>query len=403
MGYITPIIRSETGSLEQKGWILLYGRRKTGKTYLLRNLYSPDVYILVKRDLSLWSEPEMDISSISRDVQSLLNKGKTVVIDEFQRMDEGVLEEITRAHPAGKLILSGSSFRVVEKLFSPSSPLLGFFRPLGLDIISPRDMVRSLRGKFNPDKVLELSTFLREPWLIPLFSGEEAGKFLYGIITDLNATITSLIGEIFTEEERERTRVYESLLGLMGSGVWSAKDLASILYTRKIISEPSSSHISQYLKNMRDMDLIESCRIFGSRREYHRLKSPIMNLYYYLDSRYNIAERRISREEVKPTLDRLIQMEIQNFLADIFAEIYDGRKEYLFSPEREIDFIITKRNKPVCVGEVKWGRVRNKHLKRFEDNTEKFSCDKVLIGKSADLKHPEIQIYSPGDILELVK
>lgn len=403
MGYITQIIRSETESLEQKGWILLYGRRKTGKTYLLRNLYSPDVYILVKRDLSLWSEPEMDISSISRDVQSLLKQGKTVVIDEFQRMDEGVLEEITRAHPGGKLILSGSSFRVVEKLFSPGSPLMGFFRPLGLDIISPQDMIRSLKRKLNPDKVLELSTFLREPWLIPLFSGEEIGKFLYGIITDLNATITSLIGEIFTEEERERSRVYESLLGLMGSGVWNAKDMASILYTRKIISEPSSSHISQYLKNMRDMDLIESCRIFGSRREYHRLKSPIMNLYYYLDSRYNIAERRISWEEVKPTLNKLIQMEIQNFMADIFAEIYHGRKEYLFSPEKEIDFIITKRNKPVCVGEVKWGKVKREHLKRFENNTEKFSCDKVLVGKSADLKHLGIQIYSPKDILELVK
>jgi len=145
MSYITQIIRNETRSLEQKGWILLYGRRKTGKTYLLRNLYSPDIYILVKRDLSLWSDPEMDITSISRDVRSLLNQGKTVVIDEFQRMDEGVLEEITRAHPDGKLILSGSSFRVVEKVFSPGSPLLGFFRPLRIDLISAEDIVRNLR------------------------------------------------------------------------------------------------------------------------------------------------------------------------------------------------------------------------------------------------------------------
>jgi len=402
MSYITQIIRNETRSLEQKGWILLYGRRKTGKTYLLRNLYSPDIYILVKRDLSLWSDPEMDITSISRDVRSLLNQGKTVVIDEFQRMDEGVLEEITRAHPDGKLILSGSSFRVVEKVFSPGSPLLGFFRPLRIDLISAEDIVRNLRKKLSPDKVLELSTFLREPWLIPLFSGEETGKFLYRIITDLNATITSLIGEIFTEEERERTRVYESLLGLLGSGIWNAKDLASILYTRKIISEPSSSHISQYLKNMRDMDLIESCRVFGSRREYNRLKSPIMNIYYYLDSRYNIAERKISWEEVKPTLDKLINLEIQNFLAELFVNIYHGRKEYFFSPEREIDFIITKRNKPICVGEVKWGKVRREHLKRFENNVGRFSCDKVLIGKRVDLKHPEIQIYRPKDILELV-
>lgn len=392
--------------MKQRGWILLYGRRKTGKTYMLRNLYLPDVYILVKRDLSLWSEPEMNVDSISREVRNLLSQGKTVVIDEFQRMDEGILEEITRVHPKGKLILSGSSFKVVEDIFSPKSPLLGFFRPMRLDLITPRDMINNLTGSMNPDKVIELSTFLREPWLIPLFSGEETTRFLYKIIADLSATITSLIGEIFTEEERERGRVYESLLGLIGSGIWSTKDLASILYTRRIISEPSSSHVSQYLKNMRDMDLIESYRVFKSKREYLRLKSPIMNIYYYLDSRYNISERKMSWGEMQPTIDRLLTMELQNFMADVFADVYQGRKECFFTPKKEIDFIVTRRNKPVCVGEVKWGNVKEEHLKRFTSNVEGFSCDKVFIGKGVKktgIKHPKLRVYTPRDVLKMME
>ena len=32
-----------------KGWLLIYGRRKVGKTFLVRNFIDHDIYILVKR------------------------------------------------------------------------------------------------------------------------------------------------------------------------------------------------------------------------------------------------------------------------------------------------------------------------------------------------------------------
>ncbi|RLI91743.1 MAG: ATP-binding protein [Candidatus Altiarchaeales archaeon] len=404
MGYIINIIREETRDLKQKGWILLYGRRKTGKTYLLRNLYHPDVYILVKRDGSIWSEDiTVDMTTISDKIRNLLDQNKIVVIDEFQRLSESILEEIVLSHPRGKLILSGSSLRVVHKIFSPSSTLLGFFSPLKLSLIPPRDIITSLSKKFNPELTIELSTFLRDPWLIPFYSNEKIERFLYRITTNLQATIISLIGEIFTEEEREITNVYEALLSLIGSGVFKNKELASILYSRNVISEPSSSHINQYIKNMEEMDLIEGCRLYGSKMRFNRLKSPIMNIYYYLDDRYNISERYAGFNEVKPTLNKLINLEIQNFCADIFAEFYNGRKEYFLSPDKEIDFIITKRNKPVCVGEVKWGEVKENDVKKFEKNVREFNCDKVLVGKNIDLEHPEITLYDPGDIIELVK
>lgn len=405
MGYITGIIRKERESLKQKGWILLYGRRKAGKTYLLRNLYSPDVYILVKKDRALWSEDiDVDISSVSEKVRKLLEKGKKVVIDEFQRMDQSVLEEIVTVHPKGKLMLSGSSLRVVNQILSQDSPLLGFFSPLKIGLISTADMLRNLSQKFKPQRTVELSTFLRDPWLVPFYSGEKTERFLFRIMTQFRDTIPSLIGETFTEEEREITEVYGAVLSLIGAGTWKAKDISSILYNRNVIKEPGSSSIIQYTKNMREMDLLETYRIYGSKMKYNRLKSPIMNLYYYLDSRYNISERKTSFKEVKPTLDNLINLEIQNFSADVFAGIYDGRKEYFLSPDKEIDFVITRRNKPVCVGEVKWCQIRNKHVKRFKQNTERFSCDKVVIGKKSSEKlekrYPEITFYTPEDLIQ---
>ena len=42
-------------------------------------------------------------------VMKFLRSGKTVIIDEFQRISMGTLERIASVHPDGRLILSGSS------------------------------------------------------------------------------------------------------------------------------------------------------------------------------------------------------------------------------------------------------------------------------------------------------
>lgn len=406
MNYITEIIRSEQSKLQQRGWILLYGRRKVGKTYLLRRIYDPDVYILIKRDRSLWSEDlSVDIPSLSLQVRQQLKEGNTVVIDEFQRLKQSMLEEITLSHPKGKLILSGSSLRVVNNVLAPNSPLLGFFTPIKLGLISPQDMITSLSSKFTPAKVIEASTFLRDPWLIPFYEGETMQKFLYRVVTQFPETITSLIGEIFKEEERKITGKYEAILSLVGAGTWKAKEIASILYNRNVITEPSSSHINQYLKNLRGMDVLDSYRIYHSKTKFNRLKSPVMNIFYYLDDRYNIAERQTSLQEIKPTLHKLLALEIQNFCADLFSSLYEGRKEYFIGPHKEIDFIITQRDSPVCIGEVKWGVLQANHLQRFKEVTNDFACEKTIIAKEIpnNLQTPHnIKTFTPKELIHLL-
>ena len=48
-------------------------------------------------------------------------------------------------------------------------------------------------------------------------------------------TVPALTGEIFTEEEREFTRMYEAIMRTMGAGEWNYKNIASLLAGRKII------------------------------------------------------------------------------------------------------------------------------------------------------------------------
>ena len=115
---------------------------------------------------------------------------------------------------------------------------------------------------------------------------------------------------------------------MIGEGIWNTKELTSILYSRKLIPDPSPTHLIQYLKNLEEMELVESIKLYKTKGRYYRLISPLMNIYYYLDSRYDISNRTISLEEIRPTLQNIINLEIQNFIADLFAEIYEGRKEY---------------------------------------------------------------------------
>jgi AAA+ ATPase superfamily predicted ATPase len=51
------IYRDEADEIKKmKGWILIYGRRKVGKTFLIRNFLDYDVFFRVNRDGSILAE-----------------------------------------------------------------------------------------------------------------------------------------------------------------------------------------------------------------------------------------------------------------------------------------------------------------------------------------------------------
>ena len=401
MGYIIRRKESEEIGGEDT-WLLLYGRRKTGKTFLLRNLCGFANYYLVKKDLSiLVREKTISKKELMTECRELLLQDKSVVIDEFQRLKEADLEELTTLHPRGRLILAGSSLRIVKKIFEPRSPLLGFFSPMKIGFIAPKDIISGLSDHLDPVSLIEAATFLREPWLIPFYDGENISRFIHKIIAKTGYVITALTGEIFTEEERELTRKYEAILRLIGAGVWNTQELTSILYSRELIPSPSPTHILQYMKNLEEMDLLESLKLYRSKKKYYRLLSPLMNIYYYLDSKYAVSNRDVSFDEVSPTLQRLVNTEIQNFVGDLFAWLYDGRKEYYVSPTEEVDFIITRRNRVEVVGEVKWKRLGKRDIRTFKEKTRDMHGKKVLICKEAQIRDDEIDIVDSRRLISL--
>lgn len=106
---------------------------------------------------------------------------KKVVIDEFQRLPESVIERIATLHPKGKVIFSGSSMRVIKKLFGGKSPLLGLAMQYKLGLIRPVNILRELSKKMEATQAIELAPYLADAWTIPFFQQKATVKKLYMI------------------------------------------------------------------------------------------------------------------------------------------------------------------------------------------------------------------------------
>ena len=112
MGSEIVIYRSEASEIrELKGWILLYGRRKVGKTFLIKNFLEYDSYFMVKRDGEILAEKFVlgeigSANEFSRIATGLLKQGKTIVVDEFQRLPGVFWRKLPQCTPRAGLFFA---------------------------------------------------------------------------------------------------------------------------------------------------------------------------------------------------------------------------------------------------------------------------------------------------------
>ncbi len=194
---------------------------------------------------------------------------------------------------------------------------------------------------------------------------------------------------------------------VIGAGEWNYKNIASILAGRKIIERADSSLVLPYIKNMVAMGLVELLPVYPSGKNMYRLSSPIMEAFFYLADRYNFEERDVSFEEIALTIEKLRNLAIQNFIADLFASVHKGKKEYYATPSNELDFIVTVRNKPILIGEVKWGKYDYSDIRKFSEKASSVYDDvkKIFVTskkrQTNDIEN--VKIMDAEDILSLIR
>jgi hypothetical protein len=92
----------------------------------------------------------------------------------------------------------------------------------------------------------------------------------------------ALIGEIFEEEERQLTSLYEAILLSLAEGEWNTAIIAGSLNSKGFNVTPSS--VSGYLETLQNMGLVEKIPIYGEKKRarwYYKISSPIISLIFY--------------------------------------------------------------------------------------------------------------------------
>ncbi len=365
--------------------IIIYGRRRIGKTFLIRKFMERvdrGAYVVVKRpgrdSLRDFSEalrgflgftPRLDDF---QDLYLLLNELSgdrfLLVIDEFQRLaekDQIFLMEMQAAwdqflsNSKVMLVLMGSSVGTVERVgISPSSPIYG--RRTGIIKLKPfpfscaKEFMKSFGDE---DKVRGYSVFGGTPaYLDMLDQSLDLTDNLFSLVLRRGAPLKEEPLFFLSQETREPLR-YMAILEELASGANTLGEIASKSGIRV-------TDLPRYLKILeRDLDIV--------RREY-----PIMERKRSR-ARYRISDEffRFWFRFVHPNWEllemggeekvlELVMKDLDNHASFTFEEI---AKEHLLRTQEvervgrwwkgdvEIDIIGLKSEPPVVTfAEVKW-------------------------------------------------
>ncbi len=385
-------------------WVLVYGRRKTGKTYFIRNYTEYDRYFFVSRSREIFvDDDKIGYETFLREVSSELKAGKTVVVDEFQRLPDDFLDMLHSLGIQGRLILVSSTLKLTEKYLSGKSPLLGLATGFKMGLIEEGDILKNMMEYVdNPERLVEYSVYLREPWLIPLWEKTKE-EFHDAMLENLRITVPSLIGEIFTEEERSLTVVYEAILRNIADGRRVSGEIARQLYSHKVIPAQNPSLIHPYLNILRELRILEKVKIYGKKKYYYYHASPVMDLYYYLDTKYGFSERIVPRQQMKKVLDIKMPSHIEQFMGNLLSKIFGLYREKIIGRDYEVDIALTDFRKLKVVAKVKWRLKLDKdELRRVEEVLGKFKCRKILIVPERDMVGIELENIEVWDVKTII-
>jgi predicted AAA+ superfamily ATPase len=372
----------------ERRWMLVYGRRKTGKTFLIKLVRKPDLHLVITRGRNvIYVRREgfvetLDYKKAIEMATSYLSSGKEVFIDEFQRLPPEYWDALSTFHPIGTLILAASSFGIVEKIFDRRSPLLGLLKPVKLSIISMPDTIVSLLPRLTARSSILWSVVLRDPWIIP-YADEYIDKtapweFIRREYKGIIMSAKGVIGEVFGEEDRKLTKLYEETLKLLGTGVWNTKEIANILYSRELLENPSPGTITGLLDKLEEIGLVTKIKLWKTRgaRYYYKHTSPLLSIIYGLAGKYGLDEIETSIDE-KWILE-LYARELAFSLGELIAEYHNGIQSYSILPGQKGDMdivVLDKKNKlPKICYEVKLGKCNRKDVHVTLQRSSTINC-----------------------------
>lgn len=412
---ITPIILTmiihrpyETKLISKgKNWVMVYGRRKTGKTFLVRSFVRHDEYFFVRRDRTILTGRDggtLGYEAFTEVLRRGLADGKTMVVDEFHRLGDGFFDLLHATERTGRLILVSSTLFMARKLLSGRSPLLGMFTEVRVPLISFSDCAAALKSDVKGKRELvELSAVLAEPLAIGYHDGTRSpGQVLSEVVAGSALTVPGLMGEIFIEEERGLSAIYEGISRAVATGKVVSGEISGYLFSRKLISRDDPSTVQQHLNNLVKFGILKRIEVLGKAKYIYKHVSPLARLFYYADEKYNLSEQERPGRELRRVVDELIPRVVEDAVRTAFAEKLGLREAVVEAADHDIDACLLKFQKPEVVIEVKWKKkVDSEDVRKAEQTLHRIGAKRRLmfVPDRAGLTSDKIEIVDVSELL----
>lgn len=394
--------------------LALYGRRRVGKSWLLRAFADgkPGLVLVAdqgapSRQLGRFAdalEPHLgvrpdlpDLSALVRALYRLAAHRRVLVaIDEFPYLLPGgererrsalsgvqaaIEEERDASHL--KLVLCGSHLAQMRGLLAEESPLRGRLVPLSVEPLAFPDATLFVEEADLARRVERFAVAGGMPMYLAELGGNRSLRAaVCESVLDRRGPLFNDPREIL-EEEFRRPGIYFSLLETLAAGECGMADLTSALGV-------DHSSLGPYLRELVRMQLVEKLSPLTARRDLrYRLRDDFMRFWFRFvfgfqeslraglrpGDHYDAEVAPSLAEHVAPVFERLCRRWVRANLGSraTVAEPWWGRSldRLRAAGERggeEIDVVATARSRVTAVGECKWtaGRMSRKVLAELE-------------------------------------
>ena len=158
---------------------------------------------------------------------------------------------------------------------------------------------------------------------------------------------------------------YEGIIRAVAIGRNTVSEIVSYLYSYGVIEHQDPSMVKQYLKNLIELGILRRIKDYYRNRWFYFIASPLIELYYYLDEKYNFSEVELEEKYFRERLGK----HVEYFFRDLLAKTLKKRCFIISKPDHEIDIVLADFNKIVLVGEVKWkNRIDRDEIRKIEEN-----------------------------------
>jgi AAA+ ATPase superfamily predicted ATPase len=385
---------------------VLYGRRRVGKTFLLRHLFPGDhVFHFTASDATpelnrralleaacRWARTEIrmqDFPTWRRVFEFILQLGgeepTVVVLDEYQFFhgdgDESVdsalaavWEEHVNRRPKGRplvLILCGSIVRVMERLDAADNPLYGRLDWKGrLEPFDYLDAARMASFEAARDRALAYGIYGGTPrYLATIDPAVSLAENAVRSALSPNGNVRIQVETVVAQEHGLRDLgEYNAILSAIGSGATLRNEIALQTGLAQTFAFRSR------LQKLEELGLIESTRNFGasaSEPHRYRLSDPALRFYYSIVDKYR---SELELDDPMEIWRRHVERELDAYMGLIFERVSRqayfrmraaqklpivkewGRWEGLDRDRQqiEIDIVARRTDGAMLTGAVKW-------------------------------------------------